>query len=269
MSYPIPVTQHTPEKAFERLITILDTLRIACPWDRKQTMESLRHLTIEEMYELTDAILEKNHEEIKNELGDVMMHLLFYAKIADEQKKFNIVDVLNAVCDKLISRHPHIYAEAEASTDEEVKSNWETIKLQEGKKSVLAGVPKGLPALVKAYRIQDKVRGIGFDWKDKREVWKKVEEELKEFKDEFNLIDKNEIDHNNAEAEFGDLLFSLINYARHLGINPENALERTNKKFIKRFSYIEQKATEQNLALQNMTLEEMDNYWNEAKKLNL
>ncbi|MCY4779556.1 nucleoside triphosphate pyrophosphohydrolase [Sphingobacterium sp. UT-1RO-CII-1] len=269
MPYPIPAIQKTAPKAFDRLITILDTLRIACPWDRKQTMESLRHLTIEEMYELTDAILEKDYKEIKNELGDVMMHLLFYAKIADEEQQFNIVDVLNAVCDKLITRHPHIYAEAQAQTDEQVKTNWETIKLKEGKKSVLEGVPKGLPALVKAYRIQDKVRGVGFDWKDKGEVWKKVEEELNEFKNEFNLEDRDQIDHNNAEAEFGDLLFSLINYARHLGINPENALERTNKKFIKRFSYIEQRAAEKNVTLQDMTLEEMDRYWNDAKKHNL
>lgn len=267
MPYPIPATQHTAPKAFERLITILDTLRIACPWDRKQTMESLRHLTIEEMYELTDAILDKDYAEIKNELGDVMMHLLFYAKIADEQQEFNIVDALNAVCDKLINRHPHIYAEALAETDEQVKANWESIKLKEGKKSVLAGVPKGLPALVKAYRIQDKVRGVGFDWDDKSEVWKKVEEELAEFKEEFNLDNQNAIDKDRAEAEFGDLLFSLINYARHLNINPENALERTNKKFIKRFSHIEKRAADQGLSLEKMSLEEMDVYWNEAKNL--
>lgn len=265
MSYPIPAPQNTAATAFERLITILDTLRIACPWDRKQTMESLRHLTIEEMYELTDAILEKDFEEIKNELGDVMMHLLFYAKIADEQNHFNIVDALNAVCDKLITRHPHIYAETTVNDDEDVKANWEAIKLKEGKKSVLAGVPKGLPALVKAYRIQDKVRGVGFDWEDKAEVWKKVEEELSEFKQEFSLEDHTVVDQERAEAEFGDLLFSLINYARHMGINPENALERTNKKFIQRFTHIEQRAAEHGKELQNMSLEEMDVFWEEAK----
>lgn len=267
MAYPIPEPQYTPGKAFERLITILDTLRIACPWDRKQTMESLRHLTIEELYELTDAILEKDYNEIKKELGDVMLHLLFYAKIADEQQQFNIVEVLNAICDKLVVRHPHIYADTQVDNEEDVKNNWEAIKLKEGNKSVLSGVPKGLPALVKAYRIQDKVRGVGFDWDDKTEVWKKVEEELAEFKNEFNLTGATPFDQNRAEAEFGDLLFSLINYARHLGINPENALERTNKKFIQRFSHLEKRAAENGLNLKEMTLEEMDVYWNEAKKL--
>ncbi|MBD1425889.1 nucleoside triphosphate pyrophosphohydrolase [Sphingobacterium arenae] len=267
MAYPIPEPQHTPGKAFERLMTILDTLRIACPWDRKQTMESLRHLTIEELYELTDAILEKDYNEIKKELGDVMLHLLFYAKIADERQQFNIVDVLNAICDKLIVRHPHIYADTQVENEQDVKNNWEAIKLKEGNKSVLSGVPKGLPALVKAYRIQDKVRGVGFDWDDKTEVWKKVEEELAEFKNEFNLASDTVVNQEKAEAEFGDLLFSLINYARHLGINPENALERTNKKFIQRFSHLEKRATENGQNLKEMTLEEMDVYWNEAKKL--
>ncbi|TYP95774.1 XTP/dITP diphosphohydrolase [Sphingobacterium allocomposti] len=267
MAYPIPETQYTPGKAFERLITILDTLRIACPWDRKQTMESLRHLTMEELYELTDAILEKDYNEIKKELGDVMLHLLFYAKIADEQQQFNIVEVLNAICDKLVVRHPHIYSDTQVDNEQDVKNNWEAIKLKEGNKSVLSGVPKGLPALVKAYRIQDKVRGVGFDWDDKTEVWKKVEEELAEFKNEFNLTDKASVDQEKAEAEFGDLLFSLINYARHLGINPENALERTNKKFIQRFSHLEKRASENGQNLKEMTLEEMDVYWNEAKKL--
>lgn len=267
MAYPIPEPQNTPGRAFERLITILDTLRIACPWDRKQTMESLRHLTIEELYELTDAILEKDYNEIKKELGDVMLHLLFYAKIADEQQQFNIVEVLNAICDKLVVRHPHIYADTQVDNEQDVKNNWETIKLKEGNKSVLSGVPKGLPALVKAYRIQDKVRGVGFDWDDKTEVWKKVEEELAEFKNEFNLADETPVNQEKAEAEFGDLLFSLINYARHLGINPENALERTNKKFIQRFSHLEKRAAENRQNLKEMTLEEMDIYWNEAKKL--
>jgi len=230
-------------------------------------MESLRHLTIEELYELTDAVLEQDYPEIKKELGDVLMHLLFYARIAEEEGQFNIVDVLNAICDKLITRHPHVYADASANTEDQVKSNWEAIKLKEGNKSVLAGVPKGLPALVKAYRIQDKVRGVGFDWEDKRQVWEKVEEELAEFKTEFNIETTEAIDREKAEGEFGDLLFSLINYARHIGINPENALERTNKKFIARFTHLEQKAAENGRKLQDMSLEEMDVYWNEAKSL--
>ncbi|MGJ1204892.1 nucleoside triphosphate pyrophosphohydrolase [Sphingobacterium lactis] len=267
MPHPAPEPQFTPATAFERLLEVLYTLRVECPWDKKQTMESLRHLTIEEMYELADAILEEDHQEIKKELGDILMHLVFYARIAEEQDKFTIVDVLNGICDKLISRHPHIYGDVEAADDEQVKQNWEALKLKEGNKSVLSGVPKGLPALVKAYRIQDKVRGVGFDWEDKAEVWKKVEEELAEFKAEFDIQDTEKINTENAEQEFGDLLFSLINYARHLGINPENALERTNKKFIKRFTYIEERAAENQQQLKDMTLEEMDVYWNEAKKL--
>ncbi|GHE30710.1 nucleoside triphosphate pyrophosphohydrolase [Sphingobacterium griseoflavum] len=267
MPHIAPTPEYEPGKAFERLLLILDTLRIACPWDRKQTMESLRHLTIEEMYELTDAILEKDFVEIKKELGDVMMHLVFYAKIASEQDKFEIVDVMNAVCDKLIARHPHIYSDVEVQDDEDVKKNWESLKLAEGNKSVLSGVPKGLPALVKAYRIQDKVRGVGFDWEDPSQVWKKVEEELSEFKEEFNIEAGQMVNKEKAEAEFGDLLFSLINYARHLDINPENALERTNKKFIQRFSHLEKRAMETGQSLQEMTLEEMDVYWNEAKNL--
>ncbi|WP_286863311.1 MULTISPECIES: nucleoside triphosphate pyrophosphohydrolase [Sphingobacterium] len=262
-----PAYQHTPQLAFQRLLDVLYTLRLECPWDKKQTMESLRHLTMEELYELTDAILEQDYPEIKKELGDVLMHLLFYARIAEEEGQFNIVDVLNAICDKLITRHPHIYAGTSANTEDQVKSNWEAIKLKEGNKSVLAGVPKGLPALVKAYRIQDKVRGVGFDWEDKRQVWEKVEEELAEFKTEFNIETTEAIDREKAECEFGDLLFSLINYARHIGINPENALERTNKKFIARFTYLEQRAAENDQKLQDMSLEEMDVYWNEAKKL--
>lgn len=266
MSHTPPPAKHTPNEAFDRLLTVLNTLRIECPWDRKQTMESLRHLTIEELYELTDAILEKDYQEIKKELGDILMHLVFYAKIAEEENQFNITDVLNAVCDKLISRHPHIYGDTQVKDDEEVKQNWESIKLQEGNRSVLQGVPQSLPALVKAYRIQDKVRGVGFDWEDKAEVWNKVEEELAEFKAEFDLKNNN-VNQEKAEGEFGDLLFSLINYARHLGINPENALEKTNKKFIKRFTYLEEKAAENGLVLKDMSLEEMDVYWNEAKSL--
>lgn len=266
MAHTPPPIKHTAAESFERLIEVLNTLRIECPWDRKQTMESLRHLTIEELYELTDAILEKDYQEIKKELGDILMHLVFYAKIAEEEDKFNIVDVLNSVCDKLINRHPHIYGDIEVKDDEEVKQNWESIKLKEGNRSVLQGVPQSLPALVKAYRIQDKVRGVGFDWEDKKEVWKKVEEELAEFKAEFDL-NSDHINTERAEQEFGDLLFSLINYGRHLGINPENALEKTNKKFIHRFTYLENKAKEKGLVLKDMTLEEMDVYWNEAKKL--
>ncbi|QQT26246.1 nucleoside triphosphate pyrophosphohydrolase [Sphingobacterium spiritivorum] len=267
MAHIPPVPQYSPATAFQRLLDVLYTLRLECPWDKKQTMESLRHLTIEEMYELTDAILDEDYPEIKKELGDVMMHLVFYARIAEEQNRFTLVDVINAVCDKLINRHPHIYGEIEVENDEQVKSNWEAIKLKEGNASVLSGVPKGLPALVKAYRIQDKVRGVGFDWEDKKQVWEKVEEELAEFKAEFNIDNGVAIDAEKAEGEFGDLLFSLINYARHAGINPENALERTNKKFIKRFTYLEEKAAENNQKLQDMSLAEMDVYWNEAKKI--
>ncbi len=262
-----PVSVTSPDGAFLRLLNVLHTLRTQCPWDKKQTMETLRHLTIEETYELSDAIIEGDIQEVKKELGDVMMHLVFYARIAEEQKAFDIVDVLNGVCDKLISRHPHIYGDVEAETEEQVKQNWEKLKLKEGNKSVLAGVPVSLPALVKASRIQEKARGVGFDWEEKQQVWEKVEEELQEFKDEFNVTEGNEIDTEKAESEFGDLLFSLINYARFININPENALEKTNKKFIKRFQYLEEKAKENGKALQDMTLAEMDIYWNEAKKL--
>lgn len=253
--------------AFERLLTIMSTLRTDCPWDRKQTMLSLRHLTIEEMYELADAILENDLPEIKKELGDVLLHVVFYAKIAEEMQSFDITEVLNSICDKLINRHPHIYGDTDVKNEEDVKQNWEQIKLKEGNKSVLGGVPKSLPALVKAYRIQDKVRGVGFDWENKNQVWEKVEEELNEFKDEFNIEETKGIDLEKAEGEFGDLLFSLINYARFLNINPENALERTNKKFINRFTYLEKKAQEDGKSLQEMSLEEMDVYWNKAKAL--
>lgn len=266
MAHPIPPKQRTATEAFGRLLDVLRALRQECPWDRKQTMESLRHLTIEEVYELTDAILENDLPEVKKELGDVMMHLVFYARIAEEQGAFSIVDVLNAVCDKLISRHPHIYADVKVEDEDEVKRNWESLKLREGKKSVLEGVPKGLPAMVKAFRIQDKVRGVGFDWKDKAEVWQKVEEELKEFRAEVEVGEGGDgMDMDKAEAEFGDVLFALINYARHLGINPENALERTNKKFIARFSHVEKRALEEGRDLSGLSLEEMDVFWDEAK----
>eukprot|EP01133_Synstelium_polycarpum_P013977 gene13977-16480_t len=261
-----PLSATDPASGFLRLLTVLDTLRTECPWDKKQTMESLRHLTIEETYELSDAILEGNSDEIRKELGDVMMHLVFYARIASEQGDFTILDVLNGVCDKLISRHPHIYGDVEVQDEADVKRNWEKLKLKEGNKSVLGGVPSSLPALVKASRIQEKARGIGFDWENKNQVWEKVEEELQEFKNEYNVKENNAIDLEKAESEFGDLLFSLINYARFIHINPENALEKTNKKFIKRFRYLEEKAAENGKALQDMTLAEMDVYWNEAKK---
>lgn len=265
MAFPIPQVQQTPEKSFRRLLDILHTLRIECPWDKKQTMESLRHLTLEEVYELADAILDKDYDEIKKELGDVMLHLVFYAKIAEEQAQFDIVSVLNGVCDKLIARHPHIYGNVQAENEEAVKSNWEALKLKEGNRSVLAGVPKSLPALVKAFRIQDKVRGVGFDWDDSTEVWNKVEEEMKEFKEAFNIEKKEAIRTEQAEEEFGDLLFSLINYARHIGINPENALEKTNKKFMGRFAYLEKKLQKEGKSLTDKSLTEMNRYWEEAK----
>jgi XTP/dITP diphosphohydrolase len=263
---PPPAT-NAPDTAFLRLLTVLDTLRTQCPWDKKQTMETLRHLTIEETYELSDAILEGDLSEIKKELGDLMMHLVFYARIGSETNDFTITDVLNGVCDKLINRHPHIYGDVEVENEEDVKRNWEQLKLREGNKSVLGGVPTSLPALVKASRIQEKARGVGFDWEEKEQVWAKVEEEMQEFKAEFNIAENAIIDKEKAEGEFGDLLFSLINYARFIDINPENALEKTNKKFIKRFQFLESKAKENGKALQDMTLAEMDVYWNEAKKL--
>tara|TARA_B100000953_G_scaffold44371_1_gene33996 strand:- start:554 stop:1327 length:774 start_codon:yes stop_codon:yes gene_type:complete len=249
-------------KAFDRLLTIMDELREECPWDRKQTMESLRPLTIEETYELGDAILDKDIEEVRKELGDLLLHLVFYAKIGSESNDFDIADVANGICEKLISRHPHIYGDVKIENEEDVKKNWENLKLNEGKKSVLEGVPGSLPALVKASRIQDKVAGVGFDWEEPQQVFEKLEEELRELQEEVNMADKDKM-----EAEFGDVMFSMINYARFLKINPENALERTNKKFIARFKYLEQKAAEKNIALKDMTLAEMDVYWNEAKKL--
>jgi len=245
----------------------MDELREQCPWDKKQTIDSLRHLTIEETYELSDAIIEGDLPEIKKEIGDIMLHMVFYSKIASETNTFDIADVLNGLCEKLIFRHPHIYGDVKAETEEQVKQNWEALKMKEGNKSVLAGVPKSLPALVKAMRIQEKARGAGFDWEEKEQVWEKVEEEMQEFKAEFNVVEKSAIDTEKAEAEFGDLLFSLVNYARFVNINVESALERTNKKFIKRFQHIESRAKEQGKTLQDMTLAEMDVYWEEAKRL--
>jgi tetrapyrrole methylase family protein/MazG family protein len=254
--------------AFDRLLTIMDELRAQCPWDKKQTTESLRHLTIEETFELSDAILEGDPDEVKKELGDILLHIVFYAKIGSEEGNFDITSMIDSLCEKLIRRHPHIYGDAIAEDEETVKQNWEKIKLNEkGNVSVLGGVPKSLPALIKAMRIQEKARGVGFDWEEKQQVWEKVEEEMQEFKDEFNADSDAEIDKEKATAEFGDLLFSLINYARFIEINPEEALERTNLKFIKRFRYLENSAKESGKSLSEMTLAEMDVYWNEAKKL--
>ncbi len=257
-------------EAFDRLLTIMDELRENCPWDMKQTMESLRHLTIEETYELTDAIIENDMQEVKKELGDLMLHNVFYARIASEKEQFDIADVLNAVCDKLVERHPHIYGDVVATDEKTVKENWEKIKLKEKgniKKSVLGGVPKSLPAMVKAMRIQEKARGVGFDWENKAQVWEKVEEEMGEFKAEFNIENGKEIDAERAQNEFGDLLFSLINYARFLNINPEEALERTNKKFIKRFQFLEEQSALDGKQMGEMSLAEMDFYWEKAKSL--
>jgi XTP/dITP diphosphohydrolase len=255
-------TRQEQLQAFNRLLDIMDDLREKCPWDKKQTFESLRHLTIEETYELGDAILNNDLQEIKKELGDVLLHIVFYAKIGSESNTFDIGDVAHSICDKLIDRHPHIYGDVVVADEEEVKQNWEKLKLKEGKKSVLEGVPKSLPALVKASRIQDKVKGVGFDWEEPHQVLDKVLEELQELQVEVASGNPEKI-----EAEFGDVLFSLINYARFLKINPEDALERTNKKFIKRFQYLEGKAAELGKPLVDMTLAEMDVFWEEAKKL--
>lgn len=246
--------------AFGRLLDIMDDLRAKCPWDKKQTMESLRHLTIEETYELGDAILNNDLQEVKKELGDLLLHIVFYAKIGSETGDFDIADVANSVCDKLIVRHPHIYGDVKVANEEDVKRNWEKIKLQEGNKSVLGGVPQSLPALVKASRIQDKAAGVGFDWENIDDVFAKIKEEIDELHAEVKAQK-----HTAIEAEFGDVLFSLINYARFLKVNPEDALERTNKKFITRFQYLERKAAESGKSLQDMTLAEMESYWQEAK----
>ena len=248
--------------AFKRLLDIMDKLREKCPWDKKQTFESLRYLTIEETYELSDAILEKDINAIKNELGDMMLHIVFYAKIASETGEFNMADVLNGISEKLINRHPHIYGEVEVKDANEVKDNWEKIKLKEGNKSVLGGVPLSLPPLVKAYRIQEKASGVGFDWEKPEQVWDKVIEEMNELKKE---VEKKE-NKDKMENELGDLLFAIVNYARFININPEDALEKTNKKFIRRFQYLEEESKKLGKSLHDMTLNEMDKYWNEAKE---
>jgi XTP/dITP diphosphohydrolase len=251
--------------AFDRLLTIMDELRENCPWDKKQTIESLRHLTVEETYELSDAILDGDLQEVKKELGDLLLHIVFYARISSEVKAFDIADVIHSLCDKLVVRHPHIYADVVADDEETVKANWEKIKLKQGNKSVLEGVPVSLPSLVKAMRIQDKARGVGFDWEKKEQVWEKVEEEMNEFKNEFNVEHDQAIDKQKAMAEFGDLMFSLVNYARFLEIDPEEALERTNKKFIRRFQYLEKASASDGKKLGEMSLAEMDQYWEKAK----
>ncbi|MDC0176776.1 nucleoside triphosphate pyrophosphohydrolase [Polaribacter sp.] len=247
-------------KAFNRLLDIMDDLREKCPWDKKQTLESLRNLTIEETYELGDAILDNDLPEIKKELGDVLLHIVFYAKIGSEKEAFDIGDVATAISDKLIHRHPHIYGDVIVKNEEEVKRNWEQLKLNEGSTSVLEGVPKSLPAVVKAARIQEKVAGVGFDWEKPEQVWEKVQEELTELNEEIKAGNKE-----NTEKEFGDVLFSMINYARFIGVNPENALEKTNKKFINRFQYLEKAAKKEGKELSDMSLTEMDVYWEESK----
>tara|TARA_B110001450_G_scaffold51854_1_gene48474 strand:- start:624 stop:1394 length:771 start_codon:yes stop_codon:yes gene_type:complete len=246
---------------FDRLLTIMDELREKCPWDQKQTMESLSHLTIEETYELVDSVLDKDMKEIKGELGDLLLHIVFYSKIASETNDFDINDVINSICDKLIERHPHIYGDEIVNDEQDVKRNWEKIKLKSGKRTVLQGVPKSLPAMVKATRIQEKVKGVGFDWDNKEQVFEKVKEEFTELHNEIKLTDNQE----KIEKEFGDVLFSMINYARFIGVDPETALERTNKKFIGRFNYLEQKVKNNNMDLIKMTLKEMDLIWNESK----
>jgi len=250
--------------AFLRLLKIMDELREQCPWDKKQTIESIRHLSIEETYELSDAILKGDMQEIKKELGDILLHIVFYSRIASETNSFNITDVINALCDKLIFRHPHIYGDVKAETDEQVKQNWEQLKQKEkgGNKSVLAGVPNSMPALLKAYRIQEKAKAVGFDWEKPEQVFDKVKEELSEFEEEVRHQNKQK-----AEKEFGDILFSLINYARFLDINPEDALEQTNKKFISRFAHMEQRVKDQGKQIADCKLAELDQYWNEAKHL--
>jgi len=248
-------------QAFERLLKIMDDLREKCPWDREQTMETLRPLTIEETYELADAILAEDMQEIKKELGDLFLHLVFYSKIGSEKGAFDIADVLNGICDKLIRRHPHIYGDVQADSAEKVKQNWEAIKLKEGKRSVLEGVPHSLPAVVKASRIQEKVAGIGFDWEKPEQVWEKVQEELNELRAEVRAGDVSRM-----ESEFGDVLFALVNYARFIGVSPENALARTNTKFMNRFRMMEEQIAAEGRNMQSMSLEELDRYWNTAKK---
>lgn len=256
---PIPKNRAREMAAFSRLLDIMDDLREKCPWDQKQTMESLRHLTIEETYELSDAILEKDMQEIKKELGDLLLHIVFYSKIASESGDFTVDEMIHAVCEKLIVRHPHIYGDIKVESEEEVKQNWEKIKLKQGNKSVLGGVPKSLPAMVKAMRIQEKAAGVGFDWDETDQVWDKVKEEVLEFEEKISGSPED------REDEFGDILFALVNYARFIDVNPETALERTNKKFIKRFQYIENSAKEAGKKLQDMTLAEMEELWQKAK----
>lgn len=255
-------TKEEKLKAFEKLLDIMDDLRAKCPWDKVQTFETLRHLTIEETYELSESILDKDIDGIKKELGDLMLHLVFYAKVGSESNSFDMGDVIQYINEKLIYRHPHIYSDVEANDAKTVKDNWEKLKLKEGRESVLSGVPKSLPPLVKAYRIQEKVKGVGFDWEEPEQVWEKVMEELDELKHEVEFT-KNK---DNMEHELGDLLFALVNYARFIDVNPEDALERTNKKFIKRFMHLESKANEMGKSLKDMTLAEMDVFWEEAKK---
>jgi XTP/dITP diphosphohydrolase len=262
----MPLEIEKKKAAFERLLVIMDELREQCPWDRKQTLQSLRNLTIEETYELADAILKEDLDGIREELGDILLHMVFYAKIGEEKGAFDIGDVMNKLCDKLIHRHPHIYGDVKVANEQEVKENWEKLKLKEGKKSVFEGVPAGLPALVKALRLQDKSKQVGFEWENTGQVWAKVEEEMNELK-EVTLEKKNALSQDKIEEEFGDLLFSLVNYARFIDVDPETALERTNLKFMSRFRYIEEHARLNNKNLKNMTLEEMDNLWNEAKAL--
>jgi len=249
-------------KAFERLLNIMDELRSGCPWDKEQTIKSLRHLTIEEVYELSDAIMEDDLDEVRKELGDLMLHIVFYSKIGSEKNSFDIKDVLEGISDKLVHRHPHIYAGTEVTDAEDVLNNWEKLKLKEGKKSVLEGVPKSMPPLIKAYRIQEKVKGVGFEWEKREQVWDKVIEELNELKYEV----ENGSDKDKMEDELGDLLFALTNYARYIGINPEDALERTNKKFIRRFQFIETESAKDGYRIEDMSLEEMEKYWVKAKQ---
>ncbi|MDR1172306.1 MAG: nucleoside triphosphate pyrophosphohydrolase [Bacteroidales bacterium] len=255
------MSNHIAKESFGRLIDIMDELRVKCPWDQKQTIESLRYLTIEETYELADAILENDMDDIRKELGDILLHIVFYAKIASETGQFTLTDVIDGICNKLVFRHPHVFGDVSVNNAEDVKTNWENLKIKEGNKSILAGVPKSLPAIVKANRVQDKVRAVGFDWDEREQVWDKIEEELSELKVEIDRMDAEKI-----EAEFGDLLFSLVNAARLYGIDPEAALERTNKKFIKRFNYLEQHTIKAGRPLTSMTLDEMNAIWEEAKK---
>ena len=253
---------HSKMKAFERLLNIMDELREKCPWDQKQTIQSLRYLTIEELYELSDAIIDNDMQEVKKELGDILLHIVFYSRIASEKNYFDIEDVINSICEKLIHRHPHIYGDTKVSNEYDVKKNWEKLKLKEGKKSVLEGVPKSLPALVKAYRIQEKVRGVGFDWDNKKQVWDKVLEEIEELKVEVLNGDQKKI-----ESEFGDVIFALTNYSRFINVNPEDAIEKANKKFMKRFKVMEKLLNDEGLNFDQMNLEEMDVYWNKAKNI--